>query len=717
MKVVDIKKGRTEFEKKLSRLRQSLEFKEFIALLAECLRDEQFDIAPLHAFWQENKDLLAATDYLLEALPIVSNIEILYPSPRYIRDADLPTHASDSAIKFCEAMEAGERLRDPFREKYSWFFPSHCIAPLLEESYPEELDPGRIIARHLQLFFPEEYPEEYQMLIHGYPRTPAFKIAFSSPEWHLLIELAAWMAEKTVGNEQQRACSRECLLDLLDPENRAGRSLSISVIEKLLQMYKAPPELFHAWIWSYFIASDEDGSLAPKLSTAEFKAALLTLSFGDGTSPLALDPAFSRFNGVAAIKTLLSSNKRLIEGKYLSWEAFYSLLYRAAEDEVILDVECHQLLQALMCSFTKFRQTYLGGVSPLLQPYMFHNLNGFFSDAIGVDCADLLQLLADGDFDGTFLNLINEKVDCSYTEQVEFYNERQSLYLQLVTKANAVGLYELGTALLSIYLLHRMFFFKCRLNLSSDMLKALSKALESPGSRTLKLTLELAVASAEEYFSADPVASSSALVLRQFVPQGAQLKVFPGKIGQDGTATDGAKQVRDRLQGYLGAERWNKLSENSRNFLISAELQWCNNYREFCFGINDWSGLITTYCKAVEGELVDRLADFYACSEYEAYLMDKKGLKRPAKATAGWLLKELKSYESMPKQLQGRLNSAKIRIAGDTNLVNRLYEIFQKYRNISAHHDAVSSNLYSEFRGKLFEGGLLIRFIDAFDAA
>ncbi len=415
---------------------------------------------------------------------------------------------------------------------------------------------------------------------------------------------------------------------------------------------------------------------------------------------------FSEFIELPALQ------ERMSQGKHLPWQSFYKLLYRAQNDGVIIDAECRQLLLAIYNSYTRFRQAFLGGVS-LVPTHELWHCNNVVRAPIGTEQIDLLQLLADGELSYGFLNLLNEKKDSSPLEQIQFYDEKQSLYLQLFGKAHAEGLYELGTALLSLYLLYRAVILKGRLNLSPDMLEAINKALALPGAKVLKHTMAIAIESVEKYFPTDPIACCSAMILRQFIPQGAQLTVLPGKAGQEGARISGAEETKAFFMRELGADRWEQLSEKSQLSLVSAELQWKNSAHDFGFGITDWSGLIMSYCKAIEVELVDRLANFYASSELGAYLTDK-GENRPAKATPGWLLKELKSYDAMPEPLQAILKSARIQLVGNINLIRDLNDIFQNYRNRSAHHDPVSMKSFADFKGKMFQSGLLHQFIDAF---
>jgi hypothetical protein len=121
---------------------------------------------------------------------------------------------------------------------------------------------------------------------------------------------------------------------------------------------------------------------------------------------------------------------------------------------------------------------------------------------------------------------------------------------------------------------------------------------------------------------------------RQYISKPAELHVIEGTAKSPFRRVNYEAEIKAFFENELGSKRWNKQSENSRSCLVSAELQWRNSAVEFGFGIKDWSGLITTYCKAIVGELVERLMEFYVSDEYEVHLTGK-GLKRPAKATAG----------------------------------------------------------------------------------
>jgi hypothetical protein len=100
---------------------------------------------------------------------------------------------------------------------------------------------------------------------------------------------------------------------------------------------------------------------------------------------------------------------------------------------------------------------------------------------------------------------------------------------------------------------------------------------------------------AEKYFPNDPGVKYLVRLFRQFLPQGADLLVLPGgKIQEGGKLIRSEEDAHSKLTESLGMERWNKLSKNSQNCLILAEIQWNNNALDFGFSIMEWSGLIAT---------------------------------------------------------------------------------------------------------------------------
>jgi len=276
-----------------------------------------------------------------------------------------------------------------------------------------------------------------------------------------------------------------------------------------------------------------------------------------------------------------------------------------------VDYEFEQLLEGIALQITKYRRNYLSGASPFSIRSSAGVTSDIFNRYIGVDRNDLVLILSETEFPSNLCDLVPGNDTGSFAELTDFYNNKQIVYLTIFNKSVEEGLPELGVALLSLYIFYRTLMLKGRFGNLHELMPAIEQALSLPGSKVLKNALSFVVESVDLYFSNDPVALCSANYFRQHIPQSAQLHVIEGGGKGSFGRQQSEENVREFLFNVLGKVRWEKLSEKSRNCLVSAELQWRNSAVEFGFGIKDWSGLIITYCKAIEAELVERLKYFF----------------------------------------------------------------------------------------------------------
>ena len=151
--------------------------------------------------------------------------------------------------------------------------------------------------------------------------------------------------------------------------------------------------------------------------------------------------------------------------------------------------------------------------------------------------------------------------------------------------------------------------------------------------------------------------------LKQFLPQQVQLHVITGKSTEyNERSGSSAEDVKNFLRGELSENRWQKLSVESQKHLISAEILWLKSYREFGFGINDCSGLITNLCKVIEKELVDRLTVFYFSEPYRNYVKHAYKTEIKDEPTMGWLVKLLNDFDKLSPDLQQSIEDASVMI-------------------------------------------------------
>lgn len=700
LKVVDIKQGRTDYEKKLATLQKSLDFKELVGLIEFCLKKKLYYCHDLLSLWRNNSNTFKPVNSIDSILELFSETGRTYVIENTIADVAIETSAvlNEYVTSMMDIIEE----KKLYYNSYSWFSPAINISSLLEELYSDDLNPGKIIAKYLKPLFPEKVPEDFSEFISVYTNDPIYAVPFDSPLSILLTEVCLWAIEQSIQDDFIRTCMVDSIHDMLG-ETRERTS---TVGETIVALHQAPTSYYRSWVYNWLLNENHHSNASHKLSSDDLMIALLCISFGKGNKPLVCE---LEFRNSISNKSLLHyfEGKRASRFTFFPFSTFVGIL-SVFSFSVTIDSEYYSIFQKLISNSTKYRIDFLSGIFPF-EPTDI-NSTWHINNMLLENDNDLLLLLSSSSMETSdLLYLIPDEENLAYHELAGFYNERQKTYLLLTSKAYSEGFYELGTALLSLYLLYRTIFLKGRLGASPELIETINKALSFPGHKILKRTLTIAVESVEEHFSADPLAMSSIGILRQYLPQGADLHVLDGGKG----AHHGESEIRSLLKSELGDDRWDKLSASSQNSLVSAELQWKNSAIEFGFGIKDWSGLVITYCKAIEGELVDRLRDFFLSNEYEAYLT-ARGDKRPGKPTAGWLLKEFRSHDRMPQDLKELSSKARIRFIGNHDLVSRLYDIFQNYRNISAHPDAISMKRFAAFKEELFQKRLLHQFIDAF---
>ncbi len=611
---------------------------------------------------------------------------------------------------FSSFEEYFEKL-DSYQEEYSWFLPAIVLSDQLEAVYPDELNPGKIVATYLKTLFPVKLPSDVEIIAIDYSYNPEYKLPFNSSLHCLIRQVGEWALNQTTLDPELKQCMGTCFRDYLDPENYEERSCNHEEpLRFLANLLNSPRDLYYCWIKECLFNLD-----FPWLSSQELmNETLKCLPIGRGNSPLILDQNYSHLFDESVInkfKTSICDLQTLKDSKFLSYDSFLRLVYRGFDSVYHVDHECYELLNILVTRLDGYRREYLAGCAPFHA--RSHDSEAVcLVDAIGLDNIDLSLLLVNGMNHYGCLSIDYDNEENSYFDHSNLFNNKQLAYLAAFNKSVAEGLNELGVALLSLYIFSRGLIMKGRFGQLPDLLAAVERALTLPSSKIIKHTIAFVVEATEKYFYDDPLAMASALHFRNLLPQQAELHVLPGGKKEGVSRQWREQEIRERFEGNLGPERWSRLSENSRACLVSAELQWRNSAVEFGFGIKDWSGLVTTYCKPIEGELLDHLGNFYISDAYAGYL-DEKKMKRPAKPTAGWLLKELKSFPNMPEPVQEAIKQTGTKLHEDVELLKALYDLFQNYRNIAAHPDAVSMSRFAEFKRKLFQEQVLHRFIDA----
>lgn len=710
MKVIEIKNRKSKFDIAIVKFRKSRRFEDFVDLLEYCLIHKSYESQVLLEEWNSGKEAIPQGDHLSAFTAFLPKFSVRYLDPSHISDI-IPGNDEQGAslVGLIDEFRDIQQRIDGYMNEYSWFHQSIAMSVLLKEVYPDNFNPGMVIAKNLKLIFPENIPSDVAALSEDYPFSPEYVLPYDSIIHRLVKQVGEWILEKTVMDRELKETIDTCFHDYLDPENRACQSIKQGEpLRFFANLLRCPRDLYYSWLNECLLNHD-----SPWLSSQEqLKAALKCLPIGIGNKPLIFVPSY--YNSLDSelrkqFNKLYSDIPNIETSKFISFPNFFDLVYRAMDFLFEVDHECSDLFKDIVANLTKHRQEYHSGCTTFAGDRYYSEAE-FLIDAIGLDSIDLSLLLSTGSsFFGNFF-LFPDEDDYTYFDHSDFLNERQKTYLAAFDKSVSEGFSDLGVSLLSLYIISRAMNMKGRFGQLPELLPSLRQSLALSGAPIIKHTLATVVEVVEKYFSDDPIAMCSARIFKQLLPQVAELHVLGGGQGRQNNKSE----VQSFLQGELGKERWDKLSADSQDCLLSAELQWKNSAIEFGFGIKDWSGLIVTYCKVVEGELVERLNGFFVSDEYAAYLQERK-ITRLDKPTAGCLLKVLKDFDKMPQYLQEMVSNSRIKLVSNPKLVSRLYDLVLNYRNTSAHSGAVGMKRFAGFKEELFQKRLLHDFIDTLE--
>lgn len=694
--------------------------KQLITTINFCFDTKYYDANELYNMWLRLKPEIQTSicsHELLTYISSIGNFSEANQSPAiYTKDNILNSVCIEDDTLESELFKASIALgqlsdellaRNP---RYSWFLPSVCFHEILENIFSDEVNPGLIIGEHVDVLFPSIFPDYLKPYIEA-KSVLKHHVRYGSALYNVIREMgiACIDLEKDL---LVKACLFDCLNDLFPPSNACDTQASTSLKDLLTVLQKFPPLFFARWFHDCLLVENE--RLKSKKPTLDDLIIILAcLPFGRGFAPLVSDEKIKAVMPKRRAISQLADMSRYSD--LFNLEDFVSVVYIFG---IYLETDGipYELLSKFIRNITKYRTKFTCGTfpfSPETREYIY-----VVGTDISMEDNDLLIILTNGGM-FTSANLCDSYYSLGLLPQADqydkdvvigLYNQKLDLYLTLVSKAHNNSLHELGAALLSLYLVYRTFYLKGHHNTSPRLAKEIINTLTLPGAKVLRHTLMYLVENIKKNYNYDPLSRASALFLRQFLPQSANLIVFPGK-GTKETAVP-EKDTADLLKTRLGVERWEKLNKDSQICLVSAEHLWKCNAADFGFGIRDFSALIMPYCKAIEGELLNRLDPFYNSEVYRTYLADT-GKQPQLKPTAGWLMRELNQFSSLPALVQQAIEATGTRLHKDAKLVKDIKDLIRNYRNIAAHPPPVGMCHYAEFRKKLFEENLLHRFLDA----
>jgi len=569
-----------------------------------------------------------------------------------------------------------------YEDKYSFYQSSWGLADVLRETYPVDLDPGKIIGDYLKLFFAEVMPQPSTSSLQA----DKILIVHGSEIHKLLCDIGLTCIDASIPVGKRRECLKVALQSFLNPLDQIQITNEILFEDVLQAVIAAPKGFFESWASEWWLPCEKDQNFSPKISTATLKT-------------------------LFQHATLQSDGCRETSGKHpvITINLINDLFFKIYEESSLeYDLELELLFADFHYCYSQIRKKNHYGVSPLNYLVASDLCKMLENEGYDISICDLTTILGTGFLfsGGTYLIPSgNGEVSPSV------YEEKEVTYLVLFEKAHKDGFPELANALISLYLIARAFFCKCRFTPDSRLYTAISTGLSLPGARVLQKTLEILVSWVGEYLTSEPAAILSGRFFKQFLPQQAMLHLLHGKGNEAIKRPSEDADVEAFLVSQLGLERWVKLCNESKNQLKTAETLWRKGFAEFGFGITDCSGLIANYNKVIEKELVDRLETFYFSTQFQSFFEEKAKKKPDKKPSIGILVRELLDYQNLPSNLRKLMDDSRLTVHHDRDLVKELQKI-GTFRNQAAHKDEFNIVMYSKFKKIYFQDRLIHRFID-----
>lgn len=712
-----ITKKNDQFDKKVHKFEETKNFLDLMNAIEFALKHRIYDCSKLLDTWTESKanieghDLIETYSHILPSFSVCcdvgNKIIINNPSNSTPRGID-----SDKYNDFKKAISNFDvfqnELKDRYEDKYAWFRPSWWVGEMLSVIYTDEVNPGVIIAEHLRMLFPKTIPVDINNILNPFNYNPRLKLPENSILFKLISDVGVFVIDKTDLDNNTKHVLKLALDNIFEGEVVLPDNIFLN--EMLISILFAPRDFFYSWIYGCWFRDDQDSKKNPNLRF-DLQLVLNYYSIGYGNYPICNSAAEDYLkkdrqpysNIIADIKS----------NKYVDYESILSIVLQKYvwQGDFDLTEDTRKLLIEVIGNYSKSRKSLLSGASSI--GYNTASLIVFeLIDRLDANNIDLTLLLSSGDFDSGYL-VYDESQVRNIAHLLESFQEKEEMYLVLYHKAIEEGLHELGNALLSLYLVMRAIQGKLRFGDMSKICKVIDEAINSHGSQCLKYTIKLIVTWTEQHYPEDPIAQMVGKIFRNYLPQEAKLHVLQGK-GENKSETSGyvtPERIKEFYIERLEKVRWEKLSEQSKQYLLDAETTWRLCHMEFCFNIKDWSGLIMSYCNVIETELVERLAEFYCSDDLKTYL-EAQNRTRPGKATTGWLLKELENHDKFPVNMKELLKKSKTTLYHDKNLLKSLASL-NNYRNIAAHKDPSDSIKLAKFKQIYFENQVIHRFIDA----
>ena len=349
---------------------------------------------------------------------------------------------------------------------------------------------------------------------------------------------------------------------------------------------------------------------------------------------------------------------------------------------------------------SQVNKLYLGWVPDLL-----------ISNGMSVEEVDITMFFSYASVSFNELQFTDNLYHKTKEVQVVRFNLIFKYYKAIIDKTCNEGLYELASALLSLYLFARAISCKCKFGDIVEVLRLIEKVIHLPASKTLRLTLNIITGMAEKYCKHDNAAMLAKKVFQQYT---LQLLKIP-HLSSSGEVKPKKTDAKVWLNEQIGETRLAKLSESSIDWLVQYRSNWLFHSADYCFEARDYFDLVMCHCKMLELELGHHYRTFFTSKEFSSYCaaFDRPNrYVKDYKPTLGDIIHDLSHYKNYPPELKAILKESSMMIHEDEGLVKEIRSIASTYRNPASHSNVITPLMYTKFLTKMYNNKVLCRFID-----
>lgn len=574
-------------------------------------------------------------------------------------------------------------------DKYSWFENSLVIGDLLSSLYDDTDNPGIIIGRYInKLYNKNIILEDNQFILSDkYFCNPGKKFeVIENSELHILLfKIGMFLIELQCKDNKYL---KEAITCIFFPKKYNKDFNTINNI--ILNLYRAPRGLILSWVYNFWIYNQFEENY--NLVSNEIIISLFKVFPIGYKNFIDINFYYQYYHHHDIVNNKLS----------LPFSFDYTFLRDVCRliqnSDFTINDELKIIFKNIFENFTLDRILLNNGIS-FLDEFNSQDLSKFYLNDLGFDLntIDIVLFLSEGLMDCGYLFLFLEKTD--FINNKKFYYDSNKNYVMLFNRFTEFGYDELANSLYSLYLLILTYITNGELISLSEIIPTIKKGLLIDGSSILKKTILIIDKLITDKLNKSNTNNNDILFLNKYTFSSIT-KSFENLLQSRSSDEAG---VENKYINNIGIERWNKLYDDSRKYIIDSEFLWVNNSSFYGLGMYDCSGLISGYCKCVEKEIVDRYSSLYSDVDFLKYCANNS-IKVDAKLTIGTVLYAIRRYNIMPENIKLIMDRIPFKLHRNQNLVKKISNLIHQ-RNQASHKEHFDMIQYATFK-KLFIGYL-----------